>query len=197
MKRLLQNLTLVALAALVSVATTSALAGQDQPANRGAGAAPAPAGQGRGRGAPPPPAAQAGHPSGKLVIWGDIANFDRPPSPAHCTLMNRFKRGQRVGFRMTAVDGGTGEVENTAVLTAHVTSGGRTTDVPMRWRGNIPYPQDEYPRNPAEMWTGVWTVPDDATVGTVTYTVTATDRFGRTATFSPFPNIVAQLAVVE
>src|SRR6185436_193225 len=31
------------------------------------GGAPA----GRGRGDPPPPAPQAGHPSGKLVIWGD------------------------------------------------------------------------------------------------------------------------------
>ncbi len=185
-------MALVALAAIAAVATTTA--GQDQPAARGAGAAPA----GQGRGAPPPPPApQAGHPSGKLVIWGDIANFDRPPAPTHCMLMNRFKRGMRVGFRMTAVDGGTGEVENTAVLTAHVTVGGRTTDVPMRWRGNLPYPQSEYPRNPAEMWTGVWTVPDDAPIGTVTYTVTAMDRFGRTATFSPFPNTVAQLAVAE
>jgi len=43
----------------------------------------------------------------------------------------------------------------------------------------------------------VWTVPDDAPIGTVSYTVTAVDRFGRMATFSPFPNTVSQLAVVE
>ena len=37
----------------------------------------------------------------------------------------------------------------------------------------------------------------DAPIGTIVYTVTATDRFGRTATFSPFINVVSQLAVVE
>ena len=68
-----------------------------------------------------PPAAQAGHPSGKLVIWGDVALFDRPEAPDNCILTNRFKKGQRVGFRMTAIDGGTGDVENTATLVAHVT----------------------------------------------------------------------------
>jgi hypothetical protein len=161
--------------------------------------APAVAGQGRGRGAPPPPPEpQAGHPSGKLVIWGDIASFDQPATaPTHCILMNRFQRGHRVGFRMTAIDGGTGETENTAVMTVHITHGGRTVDVPMRWRGNLPYPASEYPRNPAEMWTGVWTVPDDAPIGMVSYTVTAVDRFNRMATFSPFPNTVPQLTVVE
>src|SRR5215510_9000418 len=74
--------------------------------------------QGRGQAAPlPPPEAQAGHPSGKLVIWGDIASFDQPATaPTHCILMSRFKRDQRVGFRMTAIDGGTGETENTSVM---------------------------------------------------------------------------------
>src|ERR1700704_7102685 len=91
-------------------------------------------GQGRGRGPPPPPPPpQAGHPSGKLVIWGDLASFDQPATaPTHCILTNRFKRGQRVGIRMTAIDGGSGEGENTAVLTAHLVVGGKTIDVPMR-----------------------------------------------------------------
>ena len=47
------------------------------------------------------------------------------------------------------------------------------------------------------MWTGVWTVPADAPVGTIVYAVTAVDRFGRTATFSPFINLVSQLTIVE
>ena len=83
----------------------------------------------------PPPPPQAGHPSGKLVIWGDTAIFINPTDPNNCILTNRFKRGERVGFRMTAIDGGTGEVEQTAGLVAHVTYGGKTIDVPMRWRG--------------------------------------------------------------
>jgi hypothetical protein len=47
------------------------------------------------------------------------------------------------------------------------------------------------------MWTGAWIVPPDAPIGTINYTVTATDRFGRTATFSPFINHVSQLTIVE
>jgi hypothetical protein len=40
-------------------------------------------------------------------------------------------------------------------------------------------------------------VPADAAPGALSYTVTATDRFGRTATFSPFINVVSQLTIVE
>jgi hypothetical protein len=190
MAKLVERLSRIALVAVVAITVSSTMAGQGQPA---AGA------QGRGRGAPlPPPEPQAGHPSGKLVIWGDVASFDNPPTaPTHCILTNRFRRGQRVGFRMTAIDGGSGEVENTAILLAHVKYAGGTIDVPMRWRGQGPFPASEYPRQPSEMWTGVWVVPVDAQPAILSYTVTATDRFGRTATFSPFVNVVSQIAIVE
>jgi hypothetical protein len=156
--------------------------------------------QGQGRGQPVAPPPQAGHPSGKLVIWGDVALFDRPDNPDNCILTNRFKRGQRIGFRMTSVDGGTGEVENTAVLVAHVTYAGKTVDAPMRWRGAAgpaaPAPKG-YLRAPAELWTGFWTVPDDAPTGVISYTVSATDRFGRNATFIPFSAEASQLVIVQ
>ena len=175
---------------LVTLAPTSMPVGQAQ--------TPA---QGQGRGqpvAPPPP--QAGHPSGKLVIWGDIALFDLPTAPDNCILTNRFKKGQRVGFRMTAFDGGSGEVENTAILIAHVTYAGKTVDAPMRWRGAAgpaaPAPRG-YLRSPVELWTGSWTVPDDAAPGVVGYTVTATDRFGRKAMFTPFSAEASQLVIVQ
>lgn len=186
----LHTLSLFACSAVLALATSSTLSGQAQ--------APAP-GQGRGQPAPPPPPPQAGHPSGKLVIWGDVALFNKPDDPDNCILTNRFKRGQRVGFRMTAIDGGTGEVENTAILVAHVNYGGKTVDAPMRWRGaagpSAPAPRG-YLRSPFELWTGSWTVPDDAPVGMITYTVTATDRFGRTATFTPFSAQASQLVIV-
>jgi hypothetical protein len=177
---LLKAVSVLSVVAVVTIAAWSTALGQGQPAAV----------------APPPP--QAGHPAGKLVIWGDLASFDNPATlPTHCVLTNRFKRGQRVGIRMTAIDGGTGEVENTAVMTAHLAYAGKAIDVPMRWRGVGGFPAAEYPRQPSGMWTGVWTVPADAPVGTVSYTVTATDRFGRTATFSPFINLVSQLTIVE
>ena len=161
---------------------------------------PAPKAGVRGRGQPvtalPP---QAGHPSGKLIIWGDVALFEHPGTPDNCILTNRFKRGQRLGFRMAAFDGGSGEVENTAVLVAHLTIGGKTVDVPMRWRGaDAPAPSPQgYLRSPVELWTGFWTVPENAPTGTVSYTVTARDRFGRTATFTPFSYSASQIAIVR
>jgi hypothetical protein len=182
------------IAAVVIAAAGWTASGQGQPPAVPQAQAPA-----RGRGEPPPPPPpQPGHPSGKLVIWGDLASFDVPGTlPTHCILTNRFKHGQRVGIRMTAIDGGSGEVENTAVLAAHLVYGGATVDVPMRWRGVGGYPAAEYSRQPSEMWTGVWVVPADAPVGVVKYTVTATDRFGRTASFSPFINAVSQLTIVD
>jgi hypothetical protein len=168
------------------------LAAQGQPA------APA-QGRGQGRGEAPPPAAQPGHPQGKLIIWGDTSLFEKPGTPDNCIVTNRFKRGQRLGFRMAAFDGGTGDVENTAELVAHVNYGGKTIDVPMRFRGgagpNAPAPRG-YLRAPANLWVGFWMVPNDAPTGTLSYTVTATDRFGRTATFTPFPYETSQITIV-
>ena len=190
MTTLLKTVSMLSLVTLVTIAAGFEVFGQDQPP------AGAPA---RGRGTPPPPPPpQAGHPTGKLIIWGDLASFDQPATaPTHCILTNRFKRGQRVGIRMTAIDGGSGETENTAVLVAHLKVGGNTIDVPMRWRGQGNFPASEYSRQPSEMWTGAWNVPPDAPIGTISYTVTATDRFGRTATFSPFINHVSQFTIVE
>ena len=182
-----KTVVVLALAVVLSGTTASTISGQGNP--------PA---QERGQATPPaPPAPQAGHPSGKLVIWGDLADFTRPGAPLRCYATSRFKRGQRAGFRMTAIDGGTGEVENTAEMVVHLTYGGKTIDIPMRWRGVGGFPAAEYPRQPSEMWTGVWEVPADAPIGQLGYTVTAKDRFGRTATFSPFPNRLTQFTIVE
>lgn len=179
---------IAAIAALLTTAVVSTSAGQGAPA-------PAQAG---GRGAPPPPPPpQPGHPSGKLVIWGDMGDMSRPGTPLRCFNTNRFRRGQRAGFRMTAIDGGTGEVENTAEMVVHINYAGKIVDVPMRWRGVGGFPAAEYPRQPSEMWTGVWEVPADATTGIFSYTVTAKDRFGRTATFTPFPNHLSQFTIIE
>ena len=163
-------------------------------------------GQGQGRGAeaapPEPPKPRAGHPSGKLVIWGDTSLFVGTGQPDNCIVTNRFKRGQRLGFRMVAFDGGTGDPENTAVLVAHVKFNGATIDVPMRFRG-APDPADPAPhpnnylKPITNLWTGWWRVPDDAPTGMLSYTVTATDRFGRTAAFEPFSYNMSQLFIVE
>lgn len=184
--------------AALALVTVTLMAQAPAPAQGGAPA-------GRGRGAAPPPEPQAGHPSGKLVIWGDTALFDGRWNPENCLLMSRFKRGMRMGFRMTAIDGGTGETENTAIVTGHITynsktKGPQTVDIPMRWRGaagpKAPAPTG-YLRVPVELWTGFWLVPDDAETGMFSYTMTAVDRFGRTASFRPFPDIGSQVYIVD
>jgi hypothetical protein len=185
-----KSLRVLAFTAIVAVTTVIAAVGESQ--------APAAAQGGRQRLDPPkPPAVQAGHPSGKLVIWGDLADFSRPGPVLRCYNTNRFKRGQRAGFRMTAIDGGTGEIENSTQLVVHLTHAGKTIDLPMDWRGSRSYPADEYTKAPVMMWTAVWEVPMDAPLGAATYTVTAKDKFGRTATFEPFPNVLSQLVIVE
>ena len=190
----------IAAASLVLL-TATLVAETAAPMQGGRGAAPP---QG-GRGAAPPPEPQAGHPSGQLVIWGDSALFDGRLNPENCILLSRFKRGMRMGFRMTAIDGGSGEVENTAVITGHITytsktKGKLTVDIPMRWRGaagpNAPVPNG-YLRVPLELWTGFWIVPEDAETGMISYTMTGLDRFGRKASFRPFPDIGSQVYIVD
>ena len=114
--------------------------------------------------------------------------------------MSRFERGMRLGVRAWAVDGGTGEPENTAVVTAHLTVGGKTIDIPMRWRGaagvNSPIPRG-YIRVPVELWTGVWEIPKDAPTGIVTITWTARDRFEREGFFRSSPDVGARHMIVE
>ena len=159
-----------------------------------------PANAARGRGPEPPPPPQNGHGTGKLIVSGDVAQFIDPTSPDNCILKNRFKKGERLGFRMTAFDGGTGEQENTATVTAHLTVGGKTIDIPMRFRGaagkDAPPPRG-YLRAPYNLWVGFWVVPDDAPTGMLSYTVTATDKFGRTAEFVPYSYANSQLSIVQ
>ena len=185
---LVRSLTAIAVIGAVSSTT---LQSQGAPA-------PKPAQGGGGRGAPAgPPPEQPGHGNGKLVIWGDLVDFSRPGVSPRCFATSRFTRGQRAGFRMTAIDGGTGETEFSAQMIVHLNYGGQRIDLPMRWRGVGGFPAAEYPRQPIEQWTAVWDVPADAMIGTFDYTVTATDRFGRTATFNPFPNHLAHFSIVE
>ena len=184
-----------AIAALLAILVLSGIArlAAQQPAGPPAG----------GRGNPQPAVQmpkQPGHGVGKLIIWGDIASFQPRGHPMNCLTMNRFKHGEPVGFRMTAFDGNTGEVEQTAELTVHIIYNGKTIDVPMRYRGtggpNAP-PPSGYLRPLVELWTAHWDVPPDAPTGMLLYTVSAKDAFGRTTIFQPFSFSSSQLTIIE
>ncbi len=142
-------------------------------------------------------AGQEAQPAGKLVLFGDLNAFAAPTNPNPCTARNRFKKGETVGFRLFAVDGGTGTPEASAEITVHISSGGRTYDLPTLFRG-VPHKTPvgtDMPIRPG-MWTTKWVVPDDAPTGTVNLTATARDKFGRTAQWKPMGGEPSFLTVV-
>lgn len=139
---------------------------------------------------PPPPTAPPPPMANKLILYGDLTSFAGKGVPDSCTLKSRYHPGENVGFRMTAVDPLTGKVVDTAELVVHITFGGKTVDVPMRYRGTG---QNPHPG----MWTGKWVVPKDAPAGVVQYTVTGKDATGRTGEFKPFQVEASELTIVQ
>jgi hypothetical protein len=128
---------------------------------------------------------------GRLIVFGDVTLFlGKPGTPGNCALQSRFKRGDPVGFRMTAIDSETGKMEPSAQFVVHLTYGGITQDLPMRYRATVKQPEREF-------WVAKWIVPDSAPTGIVRYTVTATDKYGRTGEFKPFVVDDSQVTIVE
>ena len=128
---------------------------------------------------------------GRLILHGDVALFlGKPGTPGNCALQSRFKRGDPVGFRMTAIDSVTGKMEPSAEFVVHLSYGGTTQDLPMRYRGTPKQPEREF-------WVAKWIVPATAPTGIVRYTVTAKDKYGRTGEFKPFAVDDSQITIVE
>ena len=128
---------------------------------------------------------------GRLVLSGDLAYFfGVGKSPLNCTLNNRYKRGEPVGFRMTAINPETGKRDRSTQLVVHLSYGGKTMDLPMRDRQTEQQPEREF-------WVLKWMVPADAPTGIVHYSVTAKDSQGRTGEWKPFDVEASQLTIVE
>jgi hypothetical protein len=125
----------------------------------------------------------------RLVLFGDVVYFYPPGHAKNCLLNNQFKRGEPVGFRMNALNSGTGKRDRATQLVIHLSYAGKTVDVPMRDRQNEKQPEREF-------WVAKWVVPDDAPMGIVRYTVTAKDPQGRTGEFKPFEVQASQITVV-
>jgi hypothetical protein len=122
----------------------------------------------------------------KLVLYGDMVLFGGSDNPDTCTGRTRFKRGESVGFRMTAIYPLSGQVADTAELTVKLANG---DTVSMNFRGTGPNPHPG-------MWTGKWVVPASAPLGIMRYTVEAKDKEERTGTFAPFNVDASQLTIV-
>ena len=135
------------------------------------------------------PSRLAGQSSEHLVVYGDVTYFYPPGHAKNCLLNNQFKRGEPVGFRMTAINPATGKRDRATELVVHLNYAGKTMDLPMRDRQNERQPEREF-------WVLKWTVPDDAPMGIVRYTVTAKDSQGRTGEFKPFEVQASQITIV-
>lgn len=135
---------------------------------------------------PAPPAAG----QGKLIVYGDIALFQPPGHPENCILRNRFKRGEPVGFRMFVADPSTGKREESAQLVVHLNVAGKVVDIPMRYRATEKQPEREF-------WVAKWVVPQETATGIIRFSVTATDKYGRSGEFKPFEVQASQLTIVD
>jgi hypothetical protein len=102
-------------------------------------------------------------PAGQLILFADTAVFAEPANPGNCTLRNRFKRGDNVGFRLYAVDGGTNKPEDSATVVVHINFGGKKYDLTALYRA-IPHKNEKGANMPIRpgMWTAKWVVPEDA-----------------------------------
>jgi len=126
----------------------------------------------------------------QLILSGDLVYFFGQGRPMNCFLSNRYKRGEPVGFRMTAINPATGKRDRATQLVVHLTYGGKTIDVPMRDRQTEQQPEREF-------FVAKWIVPDDAPLGAVSYSVTAKDPQGRTGEWKPFVVAASQLTIIE
>jgi hypothetical protein len=126
----------------------------------------------------------------QLILSGDLVYFFGQGRPNNCVMANRYKRGEPVGFRMTAIDPATGKRDRAAQLVVHITYGGKTVDVPMRDRQTAEQPERDF-------FVAKWTVPADAPVGAIRYTVTAKNAQGKTGEWKPFEHPLSALTIVE
>jgi hypothetical protein len=126
----------------------------------------------------------------RLIVYGDTVLFLAPGVPLSCTHKSQFKRGDAIGFRMTAINPATGKRDRATQMVVHLIYAGQTIDVPMRDRQNAQAPEREF-------WVGKWIVPADAMTGIVRYSVTAKDPQGRAGEYKPFEVEPSQLTIVE
>lgn len=126
----------------------------------------------------------------QLILSGDLVYFFGQGRPNNCVMANRYKRGEPVGFRMTAIDPATGKRDRAAQLVVHITYGGKTVDVPMRDRQTAEQPERDF-------FVAKWTVPADAPVGAIRYTVTAKNAQGKTGEWKPFEHPLSALTIIE
>jgi len=138
------------------------------------------------------PSSDRGHyaPGNTLILYGDMVVG--APGPTTCKLESRFRPGQGVVFRMTALNPAEGTFDETAQLEVRIPYGPDGVNLKMDYRGDD---TDRAPR--PGFWTVRWNVPLGAQPQTLRFTVHATDAQGRTGTWAPFDIARSTLKIVN
>jgi hypothetical protein len=121
-----------------------------------------------------------------LVVYGDTVEGGKnvpkdQTAERSCVLSSRFPRNAEIVWRMRVIDPATGQpMDDTQLDKVEVTlSDGKTVALKYSGHPAKPKPRDFY-------WAGAWLIPKDYPTGTLSYSVKATAKDGRSGEYKPF-----------
>ena len=133
--------------------------------------------------------AQAQQQARKLFFEGDIVRHALPAQAGpFCVLVNQFKRGEAVAFRIRVLQPN-GEVADNKVLKSLVVELGNGQRLPAGFKPHGAPPTDYF-------WSLFWSIPTDHPTGSIGYKVIATMNDGSTVEWKPFNRPTTELMVV-
>jgi hypothetical protein len=129
-------------------------------------------------------------PPGKLFFEGDIVRHALPAQAGpFCVLVNQYKRGEAVAFRIRAMlpDG---KVADDKAIKSLVVELGNGQRLAAAYKSHGAPPTDYF-------WSLFWTIPNDYPTGSIGYKVLATMNDGSTVEWKPFNRATTALMVVD
>jgi hypothetical protein len=129
-------------------------------------------------------------PPGKLFFEGDIVRHALPNQAGpFCVLINQYKRGEAVAFRIRAMLP-SGAVADDKAIKSLVVELGNGQRLPAGYKSHGAPPTDYF-------WSLFWTIPNDYPTGSIGYKVIATMNDGSTVEWKPFNRATTALMVVD
>ena len=129
-------------------------------------------------------------PAGKLFFEGDIVRHALPSQAGpFCVLINQYKRGEAVAFRIRAMLP-SGAVADDKAIKSLVVELGNGQRLPAGYKSHGAPPTDYF-------WSLFWTIPNDYPTGSIGYKVIATMNDGSTVEWKPFNRATTALMVVD
>jgi hypothetical protein len=129
-------------------------------------------------------------PPGKLFFEGDIVRHALPNQAGpFCVLVNQYKRGEAVAFRIRALLPN-GNVADDKAIKSLVVELGNGQRFPAAYKSHGAPPTDYF-------WSMFWTIPNDYPTGSIGYKLIATMNDGSVVEWKPFNRATTALMVVD